>query len=89
MRVGHWGSDHITGTALTISTTTDHMVLITGLEGGQHPYALYDAQGRTVAQGVVRATAGQARIPLPDVVPALYVLRIADHAAQVLHVPNR
>ena len=42
-----------------------------------------------MAQRVVRATAGQARIALPDVVPALYVLRIADHAAQVLHVPNR
>jgi hypothetical protein len=81
--------EHMTGAALTISTTTDHMVLITGLKDDQHPYALYDAQGRTVAQGVVRATAGQARISLPDVVPALYVLRIADHAAQVLQLPNR
>jgi hypothetical protein len=81
--------EHITSTELTISTTTDHRVLITGLDDGQHPYALYDAQGRLVAQGVVRATAGQARIALPDVVPALYVLRIADHAAQVLQLPNR
>jgi hypothetical protein len=81
--------EHATGTELTISTTTNHMVLITGLKDDQHPYTLYDAQGRTVAQGVVRATAGQARIALPDVVPALYVLRIADHAAQVLQLPNR
>ena len=73
---------------LTISTTDDHSVLVTGLKGHQHPYAYYDAQGRIVAQGVVNSIAGRAYLPFPSIVPAVYVLRIDDHAAQVLQLPK-
>jgi hypothetical protein len=77
------------GAGFSVSTTADHAALITGLSEGPHPYAFYDAQGRLVDQGLLRATAGEARIRLPEVVPALYVLRIGGHAAQVLQLPLR
>jgi hypothetical protein len=73
----------------TIATTAENTVLITGLPEGQHPYAFYDTQGRLVAQGQVRAAVGEVRLPLPEVVSALYVLRIGGHAAQVLQLPLR
>ncbi len=75
--------------SLSISTTMDRMVLAEGLEEDVYPYAFHDAQGREVARGQVRANGGKALIPLPEVVPAIYVLRIAGHAAQVIQLPNR